>query len=58
MSTVKNGKVIGMLTSLTSPNDVVKYGGYIYPCNTGHTAELVADGLEADVQMGFIFRRF
>ena len=31
------------------PNDVVKYGGYIYLCNTGHTsAELVADGLEAD----------
>ena len=31
------------------PNDVVKYGGYIYLCNTGHTsAEQVADGLEAD----------
>ena len=31
------------------PNDVVKYGGYIYLCNTGHTsAEQVTDGLEAD----------
>ena len=31
------------------PNDVVKYGGYIYLANTGHTsAATVALGLEAD----------
>jgi len=31
------------------PNDVVKYGGYIYIAKTGHTsAEQIADGLEAD----------
>ena len=31
------------------PNDVVKYGGYIYICNTGHTSNVdVNVGLEGD----------
>ena len=37
------------LTTVYKPNDVVKYGGYLYVCNTGHTsAALAADGLEFD----------
>ena len=37
------------LTTVYKPNDVVKYGGYLYICNTGHTsAATSADGLELD----------
>jgi len=37
------------LTTVYKPNDIVKYGGYLYVCNTGHTsAATEADGLELD----------
>ena len=61
---VKNGKVTGELTQHTNPNDVVKYGGYIYICNTGHTSNVdVNVGLEGDLSKwdpfieGFDYKR-
>ena len=37
------------LTTVYKPNDVVKYGGLLYVCNTGHTsAGTEGDGLELD----------
>ena len=37
------------LSTVYKPNDVVKYGGYLYIANTGHTsASTEADGLELD----------
>jgi len=37
------------LTTVYKPNDIVKYGGYLYVCNTGHTSSANAtDGLELD----------
>ena len=38
------------------PNDVVKYGGYIYICNTGHTSNVdVNIGLEGDIAKWDLF---
>ena len=38
------------------PNDVVKYGGYIYICNTGHTSNVdVNIGLEGDLAKWDLF---
>ena len=38
------------------PNDVVKYGGYIYICNTGHTSNTdVNVGLEGDLAKWDLF---
>ena len=38
------------------PNDVVKYGGYIYICNTGHTSNVdVNVGLEGDLSKWDLF---
>jgi len=38
------------------PNDVVKYGGYIYICNTGHTSNAdVNIGLEGDLAKWDLF---
>ena len=38
------------------PNDVVKYGGYIYICNTGHTSNAdVNIGLEGDIAKWDLF---
>ena len=38
------------------PNDVVKYGGYIYICNTGHTSNVnVNVGLEGDLAKWDLF---
>ena len=37
------------LNTTYKPNDIVKYGGYIYIANTGHTSSSSAsDGLEVD----------
>ena len=37
------------LSTVYKPNDIVKYGGYLYVANTGHTsATLASDGLELD----------
>ena len=39
-------------------NDVVKYGGYTYVCNTGHTSAVTAtDGLETNQAYWDIFNR-
>ena len=44
------------LNTTYKPNDIVKYGGYIYICNTGHTSTAVAnDGLEADLSKWDLF---
>ena len=44
------------LNTTYKPNDIVKYGGYIYICNTGHTSTAVAnDGLEADLAKWDLF---
>tara|TARA_Y200000002_G_scaffold202198_1_gene166825 strand:- start:16847 stop:22543 length:5697 start_codon:yes stop_codon:yes gene_type:complete len=44
------------LNTTYKPNDIVKYGGYIYICNTGHTSTAVAnDGLEVDIAKWDLF---
>ena len=44
------------LNTTYKPNDVVKYGGYIYICNTGHTSTSVeATGLEGDQEKWDLF---
>ena len=39
-----------LVNTTYKPNDIVKYGGYLYICNIGHTsAETITLGLEADL---------
>jgi hypothetical protein len=42
------------------PNDVVKYGGYIYICNTGHTSNAECQHWirRRSCKMGSVHRRF
>ena len=41
----QNGKVIGLTSTFYKINDILRYGGIIYICNTGLTAQAT---LEAD----------
>jgi len=45
----RNGRAFGLQLHYYKENDIVKYGGYLYICNTAHTSAISNElGLEED----------